>query len=149
MDNPEQNLIKVPFNNQEIVAIINDGIPYVAMKPICENMGLDWEAQRQRMERDSVLSTTTCMIKAVADDGKQREVVALPLEYLNGWLFGIDDSRDNIYVASVAELKGCMSHGSNVIEAAKNIQEALECYLESMIDDNEEIPEPTIQIKEV
>jgi predicted RNase H-like HicB family nuclease len=60
------------------------------------------------------------------------------------WTFRFEyDSRgEGLYVASVAELKGCMSHGDTIEEAAKNIQEALECHLESMLLDNEEIPEP-------
>ena len=29
----------------------------------------------------------------VAEDGKNREMVCLPIEYLNGWLFGIDVNR--------------------------------------------------------
>ena len=29
----------------------------------------------------------------VAEDGKKREMICLPIEYLNGWLFGIDINR--------------------------------------------------------
>ena len=35
------------------------------------------------------------MIKVVAKDGKNREVLCLPLGYLNGWLAGIELSRVN------------------------------------------------------
>jgi antitoxin HicB len=74
------------------------------------------------------------------------EVNAMNLsDYLKlPWSFQFEyDSRDNLYVASVTELKGCMSHGKTIVEAAQNIQEALECYLESMIKDGDEIPVPT------
>lgn len=63
------------------------------MKPICENIGLAWHGQFERIKRDDVLSSTMCVIHMVAQDGKKREVVALPIGYLNGWLFGIDTSR--------------------------------------------------------
>ena len=33
------------------------------------------------------------MIKAVATDGKNRELLCLPIHYLNGWLFGVDTNR--------------------------------------------------------
>ncbi|OGI00486.1 MAG: hypothetical protein A2Y25_12105 [Candidatus Melainabacteria bacterium GWF2_37_15] len=64
--------------------------------------------------------------------------------YLNlPWTFRFEwDPRDNIYVASVAELKGCMSYGDTIAEAANNIKEALEAYLISLLKDNIEIPEP-------
>lgn len=35
------------------------------------------------------------MIKVVAKDGKNRDVLCLPLGYLNGWLAGIDLNRVN------------------------------------------------------
>ncbi|EER45912.1 putative antirepressor protein [Actinobacillus minor NM305] len=85
--------LKAKFLGAEITVIDYNGKPYVPMLPICENIGLDWEAQRQRIQRDDVLSSTTFIIQAVAEDGKNREMVCLPLHYLNGWLFGIDTKR--------------------------------------------------------
>lgn len=83
----------VNFHEQSLITLQKDGVAYVAMKPICENIGLDWEAQRQRISRDEVLNSTACMIKAVATDGKNRELLCLPIHYLNGWLFGVDTNR--------------------------------------------------------
>ncbi len=83
----------VKFNNQQLPIYFQDGQPYVAMKPICENIGLDWEAQRQRIKRNHVLNLTACMIKAVTQDGKAREVLALPIGCLNGWLLGVDANK--------------------------------------------------------
>lgn len=83
----------VQFNNQEIPVFFHNNKPYVAMKPICENIGLAWHGQFERIKRDDVLSSTMCVIHMVAQDGKKREVVALPIGYLNGWLFGIDVNR--------------------------------------------------------
>ena len=63
------------------------------MKPFCENIGIDWRAQRQRIVRDEVLCSTVVIITTVAEDGKNREMLCLPIQYLNGWLFGIDINR--------------------------------------------------------
>ena len=38
-------LISVPFHDQTLSAALKDSIPYVAMKPICENLGIQWEGQ--------------------------------------------------------------------------------------------------------
>jgi antitoxin HicB len=64
--------------------------------------------------------------------------------YLNlPWSYRFEyDSKDRIYVAYVAELKGCSSHGKDIEEAAKNIDEALRLYLDAMIEDHIEIQEP-------
>ena len=83
----------IVFNNQKLITFEKDGIQYTAIKPICENIGIDWESQRQRIMRDDVLNSTACMIKVVAEDGRVREMLSLPLQFLNGWLFGVDSKR--------------------------------------------------------
>lgn len=83
----------ISFNNQSLVTFEQDGVHYTAMKPICENIGLSWHAQFERMNRDEILSQCILIIRMVAEDGKNREMICLPIEYLNGWLFGIDINR--------------------------------------------------------
>ncbi len=83
----------VKFNNQHIPVYFVGDKPFVAMKPICENIGLDWDGQRQRIKRNHVLNSTACMIKVVAQDNKDREVLALPFSMLNGWLMGVDANK--------------------------------------------------------
>lgn len=82
----------IPFRDQKILCITEDSKRYVVPKQICENLGINWDAQRKRIERDTVLSEGTVMMTAPSAGGNQ-ETVCLPIEYLNGWLFGIDDSR--------------------------------------------------------
>ncbi|MDG6276962.1 phage antirepressor N-terminal domain-containing protein [Glaesserella parasuis] len=83
----------ISFNNQALITFEQNGTRYTAMKPICENIGLAWEPQLLRMKRDDILSSTMIITIIVAEDGKNREMVCLPIEYLNGWLFGIDIKR--------------------------------------------------------
>jgi hypothetical protein len=86
-------LSSVPFYGQSLFATLVNDVPHVALKPICENLGVDWEGQRQRISRQPVLKSTAVMIKAVAEDGKLRDMLMLPVKFLNGWLFGIDSNR--------------------------------------------------------
>ena len=51
-------------------------------------------------------------------------------------------SSDNIYVASVPELRGCMAHGDTQAQALKEIQIAMELWLETAEEVGEIIPEP-------
>lgn len=64
--------------------------------------------------------------------------------YLNlHWTFRFEWSdEDNCYVASVAELPGCMSDGETIEEATNMIKDALQEYIETAIELNKEIPEP-------
>lgn len=83
----------IKFHNQALSTVQHNGQPYVAMKPIVEAIGLDWDGQRQRIRRHQVLSEGAVMITAVAEDGRKRQMSFLPLKMLNGWLFGIDVNR--------------------------------------------------------
>jgi hypothetical protein len=65
----------------------------VPVRPVCEVLGLDWSAQRRRINRDDVLSSVVAEMTTTARDGKRYKMLALPLEYLHGWLFGISASQ--------------------------------------------------------
>jgi hypothetical protein len=91
----------VLFYEDEITAVVverdNRREIYVPLRPICDYLGVDWSAQRQRINRDPVLSkyvsgvviTPTPLSKYT----NPQEMVCLRLDYLNGWLFGINASR--------------------------------------------------------
>jgi len=87
-------LATVDFHGYPLITVNRDGEIYVALKPMIEHIGLDWEGQRQRIQRDEVLSGCACVIKVqMPGDDQRRDVLFLPLQYLNGWLFGIDTNR--------------------------------------------------------
>ena len=83
----------VKFNNQQIPVYFVGDKPFVAMKSICENIGLQWEAQLKRIKRNHVLNSTMSIMDMVAQDGKVRNVICLPFSMLNGWLMGVDANK--------------------------------------------------------
>jgi len=54
------------------------------------------------------------------------------------------DDRDGIYVASIPELQGCMAHGETQEDAIKEIQVALELWLETAAEVGISVPEPMV-----
>ncbi len=90
----QTSLVPVQFNGATLVTTLIDGVPYVALRPICESIGVDWKAQYSRIKRHPVLST--CVVVTTTQmpgDDQAREVFMLPLDKLNGWLFGVSVSR--------------------------------------------------------
>ena len=86
-------IITVDFRGDTLFAFeCDDGI-YVALKPIVDSMGLNWEPQRQRVHRDAILAEGTIIMKAPSAGGGAQDTLCLKLELVNGWLFTIDDSR--------------------------------------------------------
>lgn len=63
---------------------------FVPVKPICQAIGVDPEAQRQRILRHYILNSVAFTLKATGSDGKSYEMLSLPLEFVYGWLFTID-----------------------------------------------------------
>ncbi|KGQ55339.1 Phage anti-repressor protein [Gallibacterium anatis] len=85
-------LSTIQFYNRTLTTFEQNNVYYVAMKPICENIGLAWNAQLLRIKRDEVLSQGMIVMITPTNGGEQ-EMVCLPIQYLNGWLFGIDVKR--------------------------------------------------------
>jgi len=53
----------------------------------------------------------------------------------------IEKGKESGYVAYAPALKGCVSQGKTREEALKNIKEAMEVYVEALLDDG--LPVPT------
>ena len=84
-------LIRIPFHNKPLCLIDADGKPYVAMRPIVDGMGIDWKTQERKLK--SRFASTVVIMPTVALDGKQREMLCLPLEKLPAWLLSIDPRK--------------------------------------------------------
>lgn len=54
--------------------------------------------------------------------------------------------EDGYYVVEVPSLPGCISQGKTREEALLNIQEAIELYIESLIEDGEPIPADSYEV---
>ncbi len=50
--------------------------------------------------------------------------------------------EDNVFVAEVPELPGCMAHGKDPEEAARNIRDAIALWIESAEEFGREVPAP-------
>jgi len=84
---------EVLFEGDVLFVAMVGNIPYVALRPIAEFLGLEWSAQFRRVQRDDVLAEEAQLVAMAAADGRQREMFSIPLECLPGWLFGITSSK--------------------------------------------------------
>lgn len=94
----------VDFHGDEILATLveNDGTKqiYIPLRPICEYLGLSWSGQRERVNRDAVLSQEIKGVRVTrtpdSDEvrpGGSQIMLCLPLDFINGWLFGVNATR--------------------------------------------------------
>src|SRR5581483_12153383 len=65
------------------------------------------------------------------------------------FLVAIHKDPDSDYGVSVPDLPGCISAGSTFAEALTMVKEAIELHLESMLEDGQDIPDPTTDIEKL
>ena len=88
----------VDFHGDEILTTLveNEGTKqiYVPLRPICKYLGLSWPGQFERINRDPVLQQEARTVRVTRTNlAGDPEVLCLPLDFLNGWLFGVNANR--------------------------------------------------------
>lgn len=87
----------VAFYDDQIIAVrVQDGSVYVPIRPICTLLGINWAGQQQRIQRDAVLSDAVRSVFVTHTEPnrtRQIEMLCLPLDYMHGWLFGLNANR--------------------------------------------------------
>lgn len=83
------DIIKVEFKS-DIIDIVQDGIQWVAVKAITNNLGIKFDTQHKRLKSDE--SYQSKLVEVQTAGGKQK-VFCIPYDKLNAWLFSINPSR--------------------------------------------------------
>ncbi len=85
------SLIPVVFGDDTLVLADQNGQPYVVMRPLVSAMGLNWASQFVKIT--DKFGSTVVEIATVAEDGKPRTMICLPLRKLPGWLYSINPGK--------------------------------------------------------
>lgn len=94
MNNLYNSMMPVPFRDATLYLVDDHGEPQVPMKPVVDGMDLAWKPQYVKLTSpDSRWNSTITMMVTVAEDGKSREMICLPLKKLPGWLMSIDPNK--------------------------------------------------------
>lgn len=86
-----QSLVTLDFHGNNLVTFQHDGEPFVAMRSVCEGMGLDWASQYVKLSKSAVFNH--CDITTVGADGKQREMTSMPVRKLPLWLASVNPNK--------------------------------------------------------
>lgn len=80
--------IECPYENEQ---------HYVAVRSICNALGIDYRKQFERIKNDPILKdAVTDTVTASDSTGVRKQaMVCLPVRYVFGWIFTIDDSKVN------------------------------------------------------
>lgn len=84
-------LFPVKFHDDTLILVDHEGTPHVIMRTVVENLGLAWPPQYTKMIEK--FGSTVTIIVTVAEDGKQREMISLPLRKFPAWLYSLTPSK--------------------------------------------------------
>ncbi|TNU89040.1 hypothetical protein FIC87_12635 [Eggerthella lenta] len=88
----QQEIVQVPFNGQTISAHDDgEGNYTVALKPLCENVGIAFNGQYERLSRQPW--AVIRMMRTTGSDGKTYQMVMIDRQTMIMWLATIDTSR--------------------------------------------------------
>jgi hypothetical protein len=84
-------LVPVPGADAPMQAGLINNEPFVALKPMCEAIGIDVDTQRRKL--DQAEWARTVMMTATGSDGKSYQMVGLHADCIPMWLATIQTSR--------------------------------------------------------
>ena len=84
------------FKGKNIVYLSVDGTYWIAIKPICEALNIEYTRQFKNLKNDAILlSALAKQPMQIPGDDQLREYICLPEEYIYGWIFSIQsDSKE-------------------------------------------------------
>lgn len=80
----------IAINNKEILFSYNDSQYWIAIKPICEALDINYDRQYQNIIEDDILGQLYAKQHIVAKDNRLREMICLPEKYIYGWIFSLN-----------------------------------------------------------
>lgn len=84
-------IIPVTFHGDTLALVNHEGEPFLPMKPVVENMGLDWKSQYNKLT--AKFESVMVIITTTAGDGKQYEMLCLPLRKFPAWVYSINPNK--------------------------------------------------------
>jgi hypothetical protein len=83
-------------NGKIIVFLNKDGVYWIALKPICQALGVDYIEQFKDTKSDSILGPALCKHTMQLPGDQSRSMVCLPEEYIYGWIFSLKSKNPEL-----------------------------------------------------
>jgi len=78
------------FKGRNIVYLSKNGVYWIAVKPVCEAIKVDYIQQYKNIQEDEILRARLCKHTILVPGSKQpRRFVCLPEQLIYGWIFSI------------------------------------------------------------
>jgi hypothetical protein len=86
----KQSIVKfLKFKGKTLLFLSKNGVYWIAIKPVCEAIGVDYIQQFKNLNDDPILRPALCKHTMQVPGDQARNMVCLPERYIYGWIFSI------------------------------------------------------------
>jgi len=112
------------FNGKTLVFLSVNGDYWVALKPICEALNVDYSRQLRTLKSDLIFGQLWSLQTMVGADNKSRRMTSLPEKWIYGWLMSVQSASPELieYKKLCYEILNEYFHGT--ITGRKNLLSA-------------------------
>jgi len=79
--------------NKVDIVVIENGEKHIAVKPICEALGVSIQGQIEKLKSHPIFGSVVKIIFTTGTDGKQYGMYTIPYKWVFGWLTTIDPRK--------------------------------------------------------
>lgn len=142
MDNRIEKFLE--FNGKRIAVLLANGSWWIAIRPICEALGVNYNRQFQNIKEDDILCGVFANQQTHDASGRLQEMLCLPEKFIYGWLFSIRSDNPELkeYKLKCYEIMYEHFHGTLTSRLTKlaeqdTIDEQVKNLQEKMLDSEE------------
>lgn len=127
------------INNVEII-VIENGEKRVAIRPICDALGIASNGQIEKIKTDPLLNSVGKTVLSTGSDKKEYEMFTIPFKYVFGWLFRIDsrnvkpEAKEAVERYQLECYDALYNHFTRQSDFLKQRQKAIDALMEEYDD---------------
>ena len=110
------------FKGKNIVYLSVNGTYWIAIKPVCEALNVDYIAQYKNLQEDEILvprlSKQTILLPG---DTQSRRYVCLPEEFIYGWIFSIRSESKELKAYKIECYRVLYNHFHGIITRRREL----------------------------
>jgi len=126
----KQSIVKfLEFKGKTLLFIAKNGIYYIAIKPVCEVLNVDYIRQFKNLSEDPILGPALSKQTIQVPGDQARNMVCLPERYIYGWIFSIRseakeliDYKRQCYDILYEHFHGIMTNRKDLLREKASIQ---------------------------
>lgn len=84
------------FNGKNLVFLAVDGQYWIALKPICEVLGVDYIRAWRNTKEDAIFGQLLSEQAMVGADGKSRRMSSMPEKWIYGWIMQLESKSPEL-----------------------------------------------------